>query len=152
MSNYSSVGKEALAYCTSCKMDLRHTIVAMTGDRIAKVQCRTCKKDHTFRAPKGVTEPESEAQKHERAVKNSAKKEERATAGSSIELEWRKLMQTKAGAPSKTYSIRTQFVIGDKINHPNFGDGIVSKIIFPNKVEVFFSNDIKVLIHQPASI
>ena len=51
------VAKETLAYCTSCKMDLNHIIVAMKGDRIAKVQCLTCKKEHNFRAPKGATEP-----------------------------------------------------------------------------------------------
>ena len=53
----NSVGTEALAYCTSCKMDLNHVIVAMKGDRIAKVQCLTCKKEHVYKAPKGVTEP-----------------------------------------------------------------------------------------------
>ena len=51
------VGKETLAYCTSCKMDLAHLVVAMKGDRIAKAECKTCKKIHAYKAPKGITEP-----------------------------------------------------------------------------------------------
>ena len=49
--------QDTLAYCGSCKMDLSHTIMAMQGDRVIRVQCRTCKKEHTYKAPKGVTDP-----------------------------------------------------------------------------------------------
>ena len=134
----SNVGKEALSYCTSCKMDLNHVIVAMKGERIAKVQCLTCKKEHVYRAPKGATEPKA---------KRKTKKETAEAAGNPIELEWEKLMSQHKDAPMKNYSMKTQFSLGDKIAHPNFGDGIVGKLIYPNKLEVIFRNDLKVLIH-----
>ncbi len=75
--NSLSVGKEAIAYCTSCKMDLNHTIVAMHGDRIIKVQCRTCRKDHAYKAPKGIKDPTVApevrvAKEKEKAAKKSA--------------------------------------------------------------------------------
>src|SRR5947209_20175523 len=102
------VGKEALAYCTSCKMDLNHVIVAMKGDRIAKVQCLTCKKEHVYKAAKGVTEPT-------KAKKKKAEAEE--AAGNPIELEWEKLMNAHKNAPVKAYSMKGHFILGDKINH-----------------------------------
>jgi hypothetical protein len=140
----SSVGKETLAYCTSCKMDLNHVVVAMKGDRIAKVQCFTCKKEHTFKAPKGVTEPPKKKKKS----KAEAAEEQTAT---SIEAEWTKLMAAHKDAPVKSYTMKGLFVLGDKLNHPNFGDGIVGKLIYPNKIEVIFRTDIKVLIYAGTS-
>jgi hypothetical protein len=136
----SSVGKETLAYCTSCKMDLNHVIVAMKGDRIAKAQCFTCKKEHAYKAPKGVTEPPKKKKK----TKAELAEEQTAT---SIEAEWTKLMAAHKDAPVKNYSAKGMFVLGDKISHATFGDGIVGKLIYPNKIEVIFRTDIKVLIY-----
>lgn len=70
----TSVGKETLAYCTSCKMDLNHVIVAMKGDRIAKVQCLTCKKEHAYKAAKGVTEPTAKKAKKQTKAEVAAEK------------------------------------------------------------------------------
>ncbi|MBI2711885.1 MAG: hypothetical protein HYX41_03320 [Bdellovibrio sp.] len=143
-SGATSVAKETLAYCTSCKMDLNHIIVAMKGERIAKVQCLTCKKEHVYRAPKGASEP---GPKTSRAKKASVEE-----AAHSIEAEWEKLMATHKDHPVKPYSMKTQFDLGDKLHHPTFGDGIVGKLIYPNKLEVIFRNDIKVLIHAGNAI
>src|SRR5262245_12335675 len=142
-----TVGKEALSYCTSCKMDLNHMIVALKGDRIAKVQCLTCKKEHVYRAPKGITEPGVAPKKATRARK---KKDTEAEQAVSVEAEWEKLMAAHREAPLKPYSTKAHFGLGDKLSHPTFGDGIVGKLIYPNKLEVIFRTDIKVLIHGGA--
>lgn len=141
-----TVAQETLAYCTSCKMDLNHVVVAMKGDRIAKVQCLTCKKEHTFKAPKGITEPS--AAKPKKRGKSAAAAAE--AAGNPIELEWEKLMNQHRDAPLKTYSMKGQFGLGDKLSHPQFGEGIVGRLIYPNKLEVIFRTDLKVLIHGGA--
>ncbi len=135
----SRTAEEVLAYCTSCKMDLNHVIVAMKGDRIAKVECQTCKKEHAFKPPKGVTEPG--AAKPKRGKKSEANK------SAPIEAEWEKLMATHKDIPSKKYTPKGQFILGDKLSHETFGDGIVGRIIYPNKIEVIFRKDLKVLIH-----
>lgn len=136
----SNVAKEALAYCTSCKMDLNSIIVAMKGDRIAKVQCLTCKKEHVYKAPKGATEPKAKTTR-------SKKKPSAEDTATSIEAEWQKLMAAHRDAPIKSYSMKGQFILGDKIKHPQFGEGIVGKLIYPNKLEIIFQTDVKVLIH-----
>ena len=141
MARTSSVAGETLSYCTSCKMDLNHVIVAMKGDKIVKVQCLTCKKEHTYRAPKGAAEPQ--VAKGSKAKKAATEEPE----NHSIEIEWEKLMSAHRELPVKPYSTRSQFSLGDKLNHPTFGDGIVGKLIYPNKLEVIFRHDVKVLIH-----
>ncbi len=138
------VGSEVLAYCTSCKMDLNNVIVALKGDRIAKVQCLTCKKEHVYKAPKGQTSPAK--------TKKKKKAEADAEAGAhSIEAEWEKLMAAHRELPLKQYGMKEHFLLGDKINHPTFGEGIVGKLIYPNKLEVIFRTDVKVLIYGGVS-
>ena len=109
-------------------------------DRIAKVQCLTCKKEHAFKAPKGATEPKKSAKKKKAEAAAEA-------AATSIHAEWEKLMTQHRDAPMKAYNTKGKFALGDKINHPTFGEGIVGKLIYPNKLEVIFQNDLKVLIH-----
>ena len=140
MAPASSVADETLAYCTSCKMDLNHIIVALKGERIAKVQCLTCKKEHVYRAPKGATTPQAKSSK-------SKKSENQDDQNHSIEAEWEKLMSSHRDAAVKPYSIKGHFTLGDKLNHPTFGDGIVGKLIYPNKLEVIFRMDVKILIY-----
>lgn len=150
MSQTSAVASETIAYCTSCKIDLNHVIVAMKGDRIAKVQCLTCKKEHMYRAPKGSTDPhvatEKKAAKRAKAASHDGDQSEMATS-TSIEVEWEKLMNIHRDLPLKPYSTKGQFGLGDKLKHPTFGEGIVGKLIYPNKLEVIFQKDIKILIH-----
>lgn len=124
-------------------MDLNHVVVAMKGDRIAKVQCFTCKKEHVYKAPKGVTEP--------KAKKKKDASQADATPHS-IEAEWERLMQVHKDVPFKSYSVKSSFILGDKLNHPTFGEGIVGKLIYPNKLEVIFRNEVKILIHLGASV
>jgi hypothetical protein len=126
-------------------MDLNHVIVAMKGDRIAKAQCFTCKKEHAYKAPKSITEPAKAAKK-----KKKAEEAELATSHS-IEAEWEKLMAAHRELPLKQYSMKGSFTLGDKIAHPTFGEGIVGKLIYPNKLEVIFRTDVKVLIHGGAA-
>ena len=54
MSRAVTAGGECDAYCTKCKRDTLHNIVAMdaTGKTPAQVQCRSCQGTHKYRAPK----------------------------------------------------------------------------------------------------
>ncbi len=142
MAKSTAAAQETLAYCTSCKMDLNHVVVAMKGDRIAKVQCLTCKKEHAFKAPKGATEP------GKAKAKSKSKKKDAAAESQShpVEVEWEKLMLAHADSPFKNYDMKAIYGLGDKLKHPTFGDGIVGKLIYPNKLEVIFKTDIKILI------
>ena len=137
------VAEEVLAYCSQCKMDLGATVVAMKGDRIVRVECKTCRKERAYKAPKGVSEPGSAppAKKSTRG----ARTESGEKVDNSIAAEWRKIMNAhpQAGA---AYSAKGKVSLGEKIKHPVFGEGIVMKHIHPNKAEIIFEMDMKILI------
>jgi len=134
-----NTGEEILAYCTACKMDLIAVIVAMTKGKIAKVQCKTCKKDHGYKDPKGAKEPKAPLKQA-----SSSALESRVT---SIESEWKRLISEATKIPPMTYSPKTLFPLGVIVKHPTFGDGVVIRLHYPNKAEVIFREDIKLLIH-----
>ncbi|MBL7715316.1 MAG: hypothetical protein JNL01_07580 [Bdellovibrionales bacterium] len=143
----SIVGKDTLAFCSSCRMDLNHTIVAMQGDQIKRVQCRTCRKEHVYRSPKGVNDPKMAPPPRKTA---SGASTPRSTP---VEVEWARKMAEAKAMTAKVYSAKSSFQLGEKLKHPSFGEGIVSKLMHPNKIEVLFEMDLKVLIHggPPAS-
>ncbi|OFZ80166.1 MAG: hypothetical protein A2583_15715 [Bdellovibrionales bacterium RIFOXYD1_FULL_53_11] len=118
-------------------MDLSHIVVAMKGDKIVKAQCKTCNKEHAYKAPKGAKEPAKKKSKASKAEQTS----------SSIEAEWEKLMTSHKDAPVKGYTMKGKFLLGDKLKHPSFGEGIVSRLIYPNKIEVVFREDVKIMIY-----
>ena len=140
MLSINSVGKETICYCGSCKLDLAHLIVAMVGDRIVKVECKTCRKSHQYRPPKGATDP-TQAKARSPRVRAQIR---------SIEEEWQERLQQVKTKPSKPYSIKTSLQVGDVVAHPTFGEGVVEKLIHPNKFEAIFRSDIKTLIHAGA--
>jgi hypothetical protein len=141
------VGKEIVSYCTKCKMDLGHTIVAMKGANPARVMCRTCKSEHNFKAKKGVKEPGTVAAAKGTPRAPRVPKEPKGDKAVPVEVEWMKQINGST-KPLKDYAANVSFSTGDKITHPSFGEGIIQKLIFPNKVEVLFRTDMKVLIHS----
>ncbi|MCC7440540.1 MAG: hypothetical protein IT285_02840 [Bdellovibrionales bacterium] len=120
-------------------MDLKHVIVSMKGDRVAKVECRTCKKIHAYRAPKGITEAP--------APGTPAKPTRARAVKVTVEETWGKVAAQKRAQPGKPYHAQTPFLTGDKVMHPKFGEGFVEELVHPNKVKVLFKDDVRVLIH-----
>lgn len=138
-----TVGKELVSYCTRCKMDLSHTIMSMLGGIPSRVLCRTCKSEHNYKAKKGVKEPGGAATGTtlKTRVPRAAKAEQVP-----VEVEWMKQMNA-AGRPIRSYAANESFTLGDRVSHPTFGEGVVQKLVYPNKMEIIFRMDIKVLIH-----
>lgn len=146
----SSVGKETLSYCTRCKMDLTHTIASMIGDRIARVHCKTCRSDHNYRPPKGVTEPGAEGTASAAIRGTRSTTPRQRTQAVPVSVAWQNKMLQFKDRPLQVYSAKSKYQMGDRIRHPSFGEGVVEKTIYPNKVEILFESDIKVLIHSPS--
>ncbi len=131
------VGKEVLSYCNKCKLTLAHLIVTMKSDTtIGKVQCKTCQGTHAYKDPSAV-----------KASKTRRGKKTKASTKDSISDIW---MEKVASSSSKSqkYNIKTKFELGDIIDHPKFGPGIIEKLIDADKIQVIFRHDIKTLIHN----
>jgi hypothetical protein len=130
-------------------MDLVATIVAKVGSKIVKVQCNTCKKERAYKAPKGVTEPGQAPVKAPRASKKKPSAEDEAAAKAvAVESEWNRLMGEAAAASRVKYTVHAKLNLGDVVQHPMFGDGVVMRIQHPDKAEIIFKNDVKLLIHS----
>ncbi|MBI2605166.1 MAG: hypothetical protein HYW49_03695 [Deltaproteobacteria bacterium] len=138
-------GDEILAYCGSCKMDLRATIVAMSGASIARVMCKTCKKERGYRSPKGAAEP---GKAPGAASRPRAPREEREVKTVSVFVEWERMMNEHKAAARVPYTVQAALKLNDIIQHPAFGEGYVMKLHHPNKAEVLFRDDIKMLLHS----
>ena len=50
-----TAGAEIDAWCTKCRMDLMHRIVAMVQSAPKRVICLTCNSEHNYRAPRTET-------------------------------------------------------------------------------------------------
>lgn len=131
------VGKEVLSYCNKCKLTLAHIIVTMKSDTsIGKVQCKTCTGTHAYKDPSNV-----------KASKTKGGKKAKKSTQDSVSDIW---MDKVASSNSKSqkYSIKTKFELGDIIDHPKFGPGVIDKLIDADKIQVIFRHDIKTLIHN----
>jgi hypothetical protein len=141
-------GSEVDAWCTKCRMDLLHRIIAMEGPKIARVECRTCGGHHNYRRPK--SSPSPAASKDRAAAKASAGRSSppsmspRKAAAQEVERQrestWEKAVLGKPVSSFRAYRASQTFNSGDLIRHGKFGDGYIVRIIDRQKVEVMFKD------------
>jgi len=138
-------GKEVDSWCTKCKLDLAHLIVAMVGDTPKRVECRTCGSVHNFRAPKSAPAAvKTKAAKPAAAAPARAKSTagERAVAAARAEADrertWEKLTSGHAPTDFRPYRPTSAYEVGHLLRHPKFGDGYIIKVFDRNKMEAMF--------------
>lgn len=132
-----SAGQEVDAWCTRCRMDLGHRVVAMVGSTPKRVVCMTCDSEHNYRAPKGDDVP--------KPVRRKAGVKPKATAKTSARATWEN--QVRSGKPIRPYSISATFVDGQLIDHKKFGLGHVVQLVSPDKIIVAFEGGERTLLH-----
>ena len=136
-------GDEVDSKCTKCKMVLAHTIVAMSGDKIAKVECNTCKSTHAYRPPPTASEATA---KRRRAERKAAAAD---AGGMEISAEdYEKLIQGHDLSKAEKYSVKNPLSRYDVVDHPKFGLGLVVEIREGNKAQIAFPEGGKVLAHS----
>lgn len=149
-------GGEIDSWCTKCKLDLGHRIIAMVGDVVKKVECRTCGSHHLYRKPK--SDKGAAAAPRPRAAASGSEKAPASRAGggrvTAAQRAERELVATWEGAIAgkppnafKPYRITNTFGQGELIKHPKFGDGVVSRVIDRGKVEILFQDGARTMAH-----
>jgi hypothetical protein len=143
-----NVGSDVEAMCRTCG-DVWHVVVAKLGDKITKVECKQCGKQHRFK-PTGDA-PEANLQVRRQVVSPRPVGAARPKA---------KPSSTAAGVvhdpnrPAREYSIHERYEVGEQLLHKKFGPGIVVAVE-DEKVRVKFSESrtegIKVLLHGRAA-
>jgi hypothetical protein len=117
-------GENIASYCTKCKLVLDHTIVALEGETIAKVQCKTCGSRHKYRTAEET-----------KKVRVSRKKVE---TQKSAEVVWETCLAEAKGR-ERMYDMGVKFRVGDIVDHRIFGKGVVLKV-YVNKCDVIFKD------------
>ena len=164
-------GGEIDAYCTRCKLDLAHRVIAMVGEAVKKVECKTCGSHHNYRRPKSEPEapkatggvgpfrrgsepPPAKAPKAPSKPRTSRAMSERVSAAALKEKEltqlWERAVAGKAVTAFQAYRTTSTFGGGELIHHPKFGDGFIYRIIDRGKVEILFQDGARTMAHGQA--
>lgn len=135
-----TAGQEIDAFCTRCKIDNVHVIIAVWEGAVKKVQCRSCNHAHLYRRPHAGRERAGDA----RASKPPARRTRPPEP--SPRDKWMQALSGRDLKAARPYSMKSTFDAGDLIQHSSFGAGLVSRLVAPNKIEVVFEEGTKVLV------
>jgi hypothetical protein len=154
-------GSEIDAWCTKCKLDLGHRIIAMLGDQPKRVECRTCGSHHNYYKPKNgpASLPGKAAKAPGTAAPRSSRSGSsvgvRAMAAAKLEQDrertWEKMVSGFGVNDFAPYRVSTSFEEGVLLRHPKFGDGYVTRVVDKNKIEVMFREGARTLAHGIAN-
>jgi hypothetical protein len=126
-------------------MDLNHRIIAVVEDDVKRVLCLTCNGEHNYRRPLAEREREKEKKAERKAIhagtsSTSKRGESTPKTERSARASWEKAIAGQPPGAFKAYSIRGGFEVGDLVKHTRFGDGVVARVVDPQKVEIIFED------------
>lgn len=138
-----TAGDDIDSRCLKCKAVTNHTIIAITGSVIEKVQCNTCDARHNYRAPKIEKEksPGVRRRRDGTVTVSGAKPKKAKTPGLKVSrgaVNFDAFIQNKDISNAITYSVEAHLSSGVLVEHKVFGLGIVMTTMLPNKAEVKF--------------
>jgi hypothetical protein len=138
----AAVGADVEALCSKCG-DVWHVVVAKVGAQIVKVQCKQCGGYHRYKsphgAPKEVRQPSMFAPKAPRAAATPS------SPKAPVERFAKPAVAADLSKPSRTYRASEKFEVGERVDHPSFGQGVV-EVAESGKVTVFFASGRRVLV------
>lgn len=135
------VAKSFHTFCKKCDVDRYHKVLAHTSETSAKIECEVCHSKTKFTLPKAKKATTAKARSPRAPSANQRK--------SNHQAEYQELLNSLTAMEEKPYSLKAKFEIANKINHPKFGIGVV-RSVQPDKIEVVFSDEVKLLIHNRA--
>jgi len=136
----AAVGADIAALCSKCG-DVWHVIVAKVGEQIVKVQCKECGGYHRYKSPAGKAAVKKTGTPRPREPKAVVEKHEAPAVAADL------------SKPVRRYSANDKYEVGERVEHPTFGQGTV-EVVDGQKCTVFFAVGRKVLVHakgEPAS-
>ena len=145
-----TVAGEVDSWCTRCRLTLNHRIVSMKSGKPHQVECLTCRSTHLWRprAPgeKAASTGAASSGRMRSASPSTPPRMTRAAAAHARhEQTWEQAIAGKGVREFKAYTVGQTFAEGDLVRHKKFGDGVVSRVIDPHKVEVLFRDEARTL-------
>ena len=142
MKRLPSAGTVIEAKCTRCRTVMNHTIVAMGGEKIARVECNTCHGTHNYRPLKP---PKETAAAKAAPKKAPVPRKAKVDSETAAREEWAALQPDMDPDKAIPYDMERKYRMNALLLHPLFGLGIVKAVLPPNKVSVLFSDAKKLL-------
>lgn len=134
-----------------------HIVVAMEKALPVKVECRSCHKQHRYKArPPGEKAPKSSetptgpvAAKPRRTSKSAAAASPSVPAVNQLDA----LLASRSASTSapRSYSPTERYAPGEFLSHPSFGLGAVMAAPSPGKISVLFRDTTRLLLHERPS-
>jgi hypothetical protein len=135
----AGVGADVEALCSKCG-DVWHVVVAKVGQQIVKVQCKQCSGYHRYKSPHGAPADKKLPATHR------PPRESRAP----VERFEKPAVPADLSRPTRPYRASEQFEVGERIEHPTFGQGVI-ELSEPGKITVFFPSGRRVLVQAKAA-
>ncbi len=143
-------GGDCDAWCTRCKMDLAHTIVAMVSGSPVLVKCNTCDGQHKYRPPKSGPKAPAAPRGKVRRRGGSTGAASGSTSGAdrpvAVTARWLALCEERAGERPRAYNIREAYAAQEIVDHRKFGLGFVLEELPENRMRVLFRDAERTLI------
>lgn len=142
-----TAGDEIESHCLKCKTLTNHMITAMTSNTIAKCQCNTCGAIHRYRppVPEEKKAPPSTLRRRDgiltksnQGMTSASKNKTPQKRVSRGALNFDALSKGRHSSAAIPYTMDVTLVVGDLINHPTFGLGVVISTIPPEKAQITF--------------
>lgn len=121
---------------------MNHTIVAMVGEKIARVECNTCHGTHAYHP---VKVPKVPAAAKVREQKETAPRKAKADPEAADREEWAALQPGLDPEQATPYDMDGTYRANSLLLHPVFGLGVVKALLPPRKVAVLFKDGKKLL-------
>jgi hypothetical protein len=123
---------------------MNHTIVAMVGAKIVRVQCNTCKSTHNHHPLKSAAEPRTSTRASGSGSSATKPRQPKSSPADAELQEWTLLAQDIDPDKVRTYAMDSRFRVNDPVRHPVFGLGIVRRVA-EGKAEILFEGGKKLL-------
>jgi len=134
------VGADIESICSKCG-DVWHVVVAKVKDKVVKVLCKQCGAQHRYKPPiKAGTPVAATRPRGPGAPKRAVRGSKPAAEPEPPEVD--------LSRPIQPYHMTTCFQVGDRIQHSSFGMGVVDDLPAPGKIQVFFPDGRKLLVHD----
>lgn len=144
----AGVGADIEALCSKCG-DVWHVVVAKDEkNRIAKVQCKQCQGYHRYKPVAGASK-EAKMPAAIRPPKEPKEVREAKEAAAPTARFDKPAVAADLSKPSRPYRASEQFAVGERVDHVNFGQGVV-ELAEPGKITVFFATGRRVLVQSKA--
>ncbi|HEY3234126.1 MAG TPA: hypothetical protein VGJ84_05390 [Polyangiaceae bacterium] len=139
-----SAGSEVDAWCTRCRLDLGHRIVAMVGGKPKVVICQTCGSRHNYRSPRATGGNNEPVRREPASPKRSSP---RSRAEQERLVQWETRVGGQVTQAFARYSMDRRFRLGELIVHRKFGEGYVDRVLEDGKISVMFRDGSRTLAH-----